>query len=148
MGQFRERIHRGKSLEAVLWGIPVENQAQSSWWEVWRWFTGDEVDQTMGGHGCWTKGFVCTLSWMWATLEGFLSRGRSQTKLTHRADERGGGCHGSGTRESSGRPEVAPTGGEGFFPTAPKGWPRSMGVQRAAGVHSSVGGGLGIRRQG
>ena len=25
-----ERIHRGKSLEAVLWGSPVENQAQSS----------------------------------------------------------------------------------------------------------------------
>lgn len=53
-----ERIHRDKSLEAVTWWVPVENQAQSGWWVCVRWFTRDKVEQTVGGHGCWAKGCV------------------------------------------------------------------------------------------
>lgn len=92
----------------------MENQAQSSWWECVRWFTGDEVDQTMGGHGCWTKGFVLHFVLDVGNPGRVSEQRRSQTKLDSGLMSVAVGVSWPGDERVVRETRGGPTGGEGF----------------------------------
>lgn len=92
------------------------NQAQSSC-ECVRWFTGDEVDQTMGSV-TWDKGVCFALCPM--GNPGRVSGAEEESDQTGlRADERGGGCQLAWGRESRQGDQRKPNGGEGFSSHCP-----------------------------
>lgn len=105
---------------------------------------GDRVDQTMGGHGCWTEGFVLHFVLDVGNPGRVSEQRRSKSKLGPGLMSVAVVSAGQETRELSGRPEVAllEAGVLSFPLPLREGWPRPMGP-REQRVHSSGGrGGL------
>lgn len=99
-----------------------------------RWFTGDEVDQTMGGHGCWTKGFVLHFVLDVGNPGSVSEQRRGKTKLGSGLMSVAVGVSWTGDERVVRETRGGPTGGGGsLFPAAPKGWPRSMGSSEQLG---------------
>lgn len=72
VGQFRRKDTQGQEFRGCVMGDSGGKPSAVSWWEcvgVVHWRQG--LTRPWGAMDAGQRGLFCTLSWMWATLEGF-----------------------------------------------------------------------------